>query len=455
MIDKNRTLILEGSLFKALLFIALPIMLNNLIQSLYNLGDAYWVSRIGDIEVAAVNFVWPVTFLTISFAMGIAIGGASIISQYIGANKLKNANETAQQLYIFALFFGIVSCILGIIFTPVVIHLMGARGDLYEASVKYLRIMFLQVPFLFMMNIFLSINQAQGDTITPTLLNASSAILNIILDPIFIFFFHLGISGAAIATVLSTVPFSFYGIYRLSKGLNFVKIKPLNFQINSPKMKDLLTIGIPSSLGNSGVALGFIILFGFVIKYGDYAVAALGIGNRINSLAFMPAVGVGAALTTITGQNIGAGNPARVAKAYKISIGMALCFLTITCSLLWFFSEDIVRVFSNTKEVVDYGSFYLKALASTTWTITFFNCTIGLLNGSGHTLYAMFLDAGRLWLIRIPMIILFGAYTTFGVKSIWYAISWSNAVAALFAIIVALTGVWKKPKIKDLNIIED
>ena len=454
MINKNRTLILEGSLFRVLVMLALPIMLNNLIQSLYTLGDAFWVSRIGDTEVAAINFVWPVTFLTISFSTGIAVGGASIISQYIGANKMKEANETAQQLYIFALLTGIIACIVGILFTPTIISMMGARGNLFDASVSYLRILFIQVPFLFMMNIFLSINQAQGDALTPTLLNASSSILNMILDPIFIFVFHMGIAGAAIATVLSTIPFSFYGIYRLSRGLNYIKIYPFNLRVNLLKMKDLIRIGIPSSMGNSGVALGFIILFSFVAKYGDYAVAALGIGNRLNSIAFMPAVGIGAALTTVTGQNLGAGNPHRVFKAYRISVLLSLSFLFITCSLLWIFSKDLVRVFSSTEEVINYGSIYLKTLASTTWTIAFFNCTLGLLNGSGHTLHSMFLDAGRLWLIRIPLIVLLGAYTTLGVKSIYYGISWSNALAAVIAIIVALTGVWKKTKINDLDIIE-
>ena len=165
--EKNRQLILKGSLVRAILTLAIPIMLNNLIQSLYNLGDAFWVSRIGDVQVAAVNFVWPVSFFTISFATGIAVAGAAMISQYIGANQIADANDTAQQLYIFALFFGIIACTFGMIFTPAIVKLMGAKGLLLSESILYLRIIFIQVPFLFMMNIFLAINQAQGDTITP------------------------------------------------------------------------------------------------------------------------------------------------------------------------------------------------------------------------------------------------------------------------------------------------
>ncbi len=453
--ERNRKLILEGSLVRAILTLAIPIMLNNLIQSLYNIGDAFWVSRMGDVQVAAVNFVWPVTFLTISFATGIAVAGAAMISQYIGANQVKEANETAQQLYIFALFFGIIACAIGMVFTPAIVKLMGAKGELLSEGTLYLRIIFIQVPFLFMMNIFLAINQAQGDTITPMILNASSAILNIILDPIFIFVFDLGIQGAAWATVMSMVPFSLFGIYRLTHGLNYIKIFPHNLKINYQKMKMLIRMGIPSSMGSSGVAFGFIILFSFVVQYGDSAVAALGIGNRLNSLAFMPAVGVGAALTTITGQNLGANQVERVKKAYRISIALALVFLFMTTSIIWFFAPQLVSIFSNTQEVVQHGTFYLRALAMTTWSISFFNCALGLLNGSGHTLHAMFLDAGRLWLIRIPLILLLGHFTSLGPTSVWIAVSISNPIASVIAFIVTLTGVWKTPKVRDLHIISE
>ncbi len=452
MNDKNRTLILEGPLSKSILLLALPLMLNNLIGTLYNLGDAFWVSKIGDTEVAAVNFVWPVSFLTISFAGGIAMAGAAIISQYIGANKIKDAQETADQLYFFGIIFGIISGIVGIIATPYVIGLMGATGGLYTASVAYLRILFIEIPFLFLMNIYTSINQAQGDTLRPTLLNASSAVLNILLDPLFIFTFNLGIEGAAIATVLSRVPFALFGVYQLSKGCNYIKITPFKFNIIRSKMRDLLRIGIPSSIGSCGVAFGFVIMHVFVVKYGELAVAAMGIGNRINSLAFMPAIGVGAALTTITGQNLGAGNPERVKKAFKLSLLLSTGFLILTSSLNGFFSRELIGIFTQSDEVLEMGSFYLKSLAITTWTISFFNCTLGLLNGSGHTIHSMILDAGRLWLIRIPLIIFLGSFATLGEKAIWYGISSSNVISAILAIIFALSGVWKKPKIKNLSI---
>lgn len=444
-------LILTGSLYKAILTLALPIMLNNLIGTFYNLGDAYWVSKIGDIPMAAINFVWPVSFLTFSIAMGISIAGGSIVSQYIGAGKYEEANATAQQLYIFGVLFGILSSMLGWIFTPSILELMNASGDLLSNGTVYLRILFLEMPFLFLMNIFFTMNQAQGDTVTPTIVNGSSAILNIILDPLFIFVFGLGIEGAAIATVLSKIPFALYGVYRMSSKKGIIHIKPYSFVIIKDKMKDLIRIGIPSSLGNSGVSLGFIFLFAMIATYGDYAVTAVGIGNRINGLAFMPAVGIGAALSTITAQNLGAKNIPRIKKAFKYSIILAFSLLTIACSLIWIFSAQLVSIFTDTQEIIDMGSFYLKILASTTPSISFFNCAVGLFNGSGHTKYSMFLEAGRLWLIRMPLIYILGLMLSVGTDGIWYGVGFSNIIASIIAFALTFVGSWKHPNLKHLN----
>lgn len=448
---KMEELILKGSLYKAILTLALPIMLNNLISTFYNLGDAYWVSKIGDIPMAAINFVWPVSFLTFSIAMGISIAGGSIVSQYIGAGKYDEANETAGQLYIFGVLFGLLSSILGWIFTPTILGLMNATGGLLEYGTVYLRIIFLEMPFLFLMNIFFTMNQAQGDTVTPTIVNGSSAVLNILLDPLFIFGFGLGIEGAAIATVLSKIPFAIYGVYRMSSSKGVIQIKPYNFHILKDKMKDLIRIGIPSSLGNSGVSLGFVFLFGMIATYGDYAVTAVGIGNRINGLAFMPAIGIGAALSTITGQNLGAKNIPRIKQAFKYSIVLALSLLAFTCSLIWIFSEQLVSIFTDTEEIIEMGSFYLRILAATTPSISFFNCSIGLFNGSGHTKYSMFLEAGRLWLIRMPLIYIFGLMLTVGTDGIWYGVGLSNVISAIIAFGLTFLGTWKKPLLKHLN----
>lgn len=445
---KREQLILSGPLTRAILTLALPIMLNNLIASLYNIGDAYWVSKLGDVPLAAINFVWPVSFLTFSIALGISVAGGSLVSQYVGAGKIDEAKETAQQLYVFGVLFGIVSFILGWLLTPTIVGLMNATGALYDNSVLYLRVLFIEMPFLFLMNIFFSLNQATGDTITPTVINGTSAVINIIIDPIFIFALGLGIQGAALATVLSKVPFAIYGVYKLSHSNGAIRINPMSLKINKQKMLDLIKIGAPSSMGTSGVAVGFIVLFAIFASYGDYAMTAVGIGNRLNGLAFMPALGVGAALSTITGQNLGAGNIPRIKKAYRQSIVIATVILSATCLILWFFSYELIGIFSQTPEVLELGGFYVRILALSTWSIGFFHCSVALFNGSGHTIYSMLLEGGRLWVIRLPLVLVLGKIAS--VDGIWYSVGLSNIIASAIAILLTFNGAWKHPKIRTI-----
>jgi Na+-driven multidrug efflux pump len=175
--------ILYGSLWKSILFVALPLMLNNLIQTLYNLADALWVGRLGPEEFAATSFVWPVLFLFISVGIGVSMAGTSILSQLIGASKYKDASEFASLIYRLALGFALLIAALGYFVTPSLIHWMGARGHFARLSADYLQILFLGMPFQFLAFATNAVFQAQGITMLTTTLSAVSAGLNMVLNP--------------------------------------------------------------------------------------------------------------------------------------------------------------------------------------------------------------------------------------------------------------------------------
>lgn len=199
----RKKLILNGNIYKVLITLAVPIMLNNLIQTFYNLADGFWVSMIGSVQFAATSFIWPVEFLFISIGSGISIAGTSLLSQLIGAGNSKDCSKYSTQLFVISIIVSIAFALVGVLITPIVITLMGATGDLAYYSNIYLKIVFLNMPFTFYFFIFNSIMVAQGNTALPTVLSGISAVLNILLDPIFIFPLNLGIAGAAYATLLS------------------------------------------------------------------------------------------------------------------------------------------------------------------------------------------------------------------------------------------------------------
>lgn len=445
--SEKRNLILKGNMSKVILTLAIPIMLNNLVQTMYNLADTFWVSKIGKIEVAATTFVWPVLFLIISIGMGINVAGTALISQYIGAGNKKNGDMIAGQIFSFSMMFALVFAVCGYFCTPFIVSAMGAQGSLFTSSCKYLSIMFFDIPFLFITYIFTAIKQAQGDTLAPMIINVSGAVLNIILDPVFIFNFNLGIGGAAAATVLSKAVFTFYILHALFKSQEGVRLTLKNLKPNKKLILKILKIGLPASIGQSGEALGFIILNIFIAAYGNSTLAAFGIGNKINSVIMMPALGIGSALSAIAGQNIGANQIGRVQEAFKTSIKLSLIMLIAGGTVMLILSHDVIRAFTLDKEVLKEGTYYLKLISAAVPLMGIFQVCLGIFEGSGHTFYCMVMEMTRLWGIRLPMIVLLQKFTDIGSSAVWYSMISSNAIICVIGVLIYLSGKWQKKDI--------
>src|SRR5699024_2003962 len=219
-----------------------------------------------------------------------------------------------------SLIISIFFAIAGYLLSPFIIKLMGGTGDLAEYGNTYLRISFLGFPFVFIFFNFNSIMNAQGNTLAPTILSGISAILNVILDPIFIFNLNMGVAGAAIATIISQAVLAVFGIIYILK-FSTSEIRPnfKDFKFNKAIVNKIIKVGLPASIGQSGAALGFVVLNSFIASYGTSTMAAFGMVNRITSLIMQPPMGIGAALTSIIGQNLGAEQGVRAKEAFKKS----------------------------------------------------------------------------------------------------------------------------------------
>lgn len=456
-IDQRKKLILSGNMYKAIITLAIPIMINNLIQTLYNLADAFWVGKIGSVEVAATGFVWPVNFLFISLCMGISIAGTALLSRFIGAGKNEEANSYASQLLVLALISSVIFTIIGVIITPTVIRLMGAEGMLAVHSITYLQIVFIDTPLVFIFFVFNSIMIAQGNTVVPTVLSGISAVLNVILDPIFIFTFNLGVAGAAIATVLSKAVLIVAIIYFLKVKGSVIKPSFKNFRFNKNIIKQILKVGVPSALGQSGSAVGFMILNGFIVSYGTATMAAFVVVNRITSLIMQPAMGIGAALTTIVGQNLGAKQEQRAEEGFKKSINFTVIFSVIGCIFLLIWDTQVINFFMQAKddiEVIEQGITFLWYITASMPLMGIFSVLQGVFQGSGHTKYSMAMEIGRLWLVRIPMILIFKyIFPQVGAQGIWFSMSFSNLIVCIYGYWIYRKGHWRKNVIQSREII--
>lgn len=448
MDNSIRDRILGGNVRRVLLSLSLPVILANAIQTIYGVVDMFWVSRLadGDLAVAAINLVGPVINTAMAFGIGMNVAGTSLISQYIGLGSEKEAKRVAGQLVSFSVLFSLVLAVVGSLCGRQLLVLLGAEGVVLEHGWTYLNIILLGAPTMFVFFAFQSIKQGQGDTVTPMILAGASVVLNIVLDPLFMFTFKMGVAGAAWATVAARALCTIAGVYLLfntGNGLRLVK-RDLRF---SSIINKILKIGLPAGFGQSVTGLGFMIMNAFVLSFGDYTIAAFGIGNQINSMILMPAMGFGSALAAVVGQNLGAGKPERAVKAVKESILLSVVIMSVGGAAMYFIAPSIIGIFSDHPVILEQGVYYLRLITLSIPLMGIFQSLVGCFQGAGHTVMAMFVTTGRLWALRIPLILLLKNYTALAEKSVWYAMVGSNFLACVGGFILFSAGKWKRPVI--------
>lgn len=202
----NRDLILSGNMVQAIMSIAIPVVINSFLQTMYNLTDTFWLGKIGTEQLAAINLVTPVQSIIMNFGSGITVAGSVLIAQYIGAKDDENAKSMANQIFACAMIFAFVCAGLCFLFTPAIVKWLGADGNTLKYGRIYLQIVVLDMPLLYTINIFSAINQAQGDTVRPMLLNLLGILINMVLDPLLMVVLDLNIAGAALATLSAKLP---------------------------------------------------------------------------------------------------------------------------------------------------------------------------------------------------------------------------------------------------------
>ncbi len=446
----KRNLILNGNLVKAILMLAIPVMINSFIQSMYNLTDTFWLGKIGTENQAAITLVSPIQNILINFGTGITTAGAILISQFLGAREDKQANSMANHICLCSLVFSVFCALLCWLTTPSIVKWLGAEGNIYTYGLSYIRIVVLDLPFLFTINLYTSVKQAQGDTVKPMLLNVLGVSVNLLLDPLFLIVFKWGIAGAAFATLLAKIPSAIIGFIALTRPSQLVRINFKGFVFEKKKLSDIFRIGLPTAIGGSTMQLGFLLMTKNVNAYGAIATTAYGIGNKINSIITMPANGIGSAISTIVGQNMGAGNTERTNKSYHIALRIGAIFLFLFGMLLsrHFIAEPMVRFFTSDEQVVPLATDFLSIMAFCCWTNAFYNVTQGLFQGCGHTMITMAVDATRIWVFRFVTLWFCSSILHMGVESVWYSVVVSNATSALILYILYWTGIWKKSTIK-------
>lgn len=449
--EEKKNNLIEGSIAKSLFVIMIPIIFANLLQTAYNLIDTFWVGRLGTNAVAAVSISFPVIFLIIAFTSGIALAGSILISQYKGRNDEKQMSDVAGQIMIMAIVFSIVLSILGYIFAPEIIKALGAHGQVISLGISYLRYYILGLIFVFGFMVFQQLYRGIGDPKTPMVITLISVLLNLILDPLFIFGWKFiqpyGVAGAAIATIFTQGIAFLIGIILLIRGKNGIKLTKFHIKPNFHLMKKIVNLGLPASIEQSSRAIRMIVITMLAASFGTTVLAAFGIGSKVFSFIIIPALSLAISTSIVVGQNIGAGKKERAVRVSKYSQRIGFVALTFLGILFFIFSKQIVTIFiPGVKEVINISSFFIKMVAISFGFIGIQMSILGTLKGAGKTKLSMTLSIVGIALQLILAYIL-SHFTNLGYNGIWYAYPIAQIFATILTIIVFAKVKWYDHKI--------
>lgn len=444
----NKQKLIHGAPGRSLFFFALPMILGNLFQQFYNMADSVIVGRyVGENALAAVGASYSFTNVFIMIAIGGGIGASVLTSQYLGAGKYQ---EMKTSIYTFLITFAALSTLLalfGFSSNPHVLSALNTPENIYDDAVLYLQLYFLGLPFMFMYNVLAANFNAMGKSGIPLGLLIFSSLLNIFLDLLMVIRFGMGVAGVAIATVIAqgiSAVVSFLILMMLLRGY-FVQERPGLFRVSM--LLRGTKIAIPSIVQQSIVSIGMLLTQSSVNQFGSSALAGYSAGMRLESIAIVPMIGTGNAMSTFTAQNLGAGQPDRVRQGYRISYGIIGGFAIMLFLICEFFYQPVLSAFldiSSSAVAYETGVSYLRFIGCFFCLIGFKATTDGVLRGSGDV--GVYMAAN---LVNLGIRVFVARYFSpiYGIRFIWYAVPIGWAVNYMISYAWYRTGHWQKKRL--------
>lgn len=380
----------QGSIPSCMIRFAIPLLLGNLFQQLYNTADAFIVGRlIGNDALAAVSSTGSLVFLLVGFFNGIATGGGVVVSQRFGARDTYGLRKAIHTSITLCLCFAAILTVLGVALTPTILKWMDTPSDILPLSVEYIRTYFAGSVGMIMYNCFMGIMQAVGDSKHPLIYLIISSCLNVILDIVFIAVFHMGVAGAAIATVISQVISVILCIVRLTRVDAEYSVSLKEIGIDSESAKLIIKYGLPSGLSNSMISIANVLVQSNINAFGKMAMAGNGAYSKLEGFAFLPVTCFTSAITTFVGQNLGAGEYDRVKKGAKFGILCSMGIAELVGVIMFTCSEFLIGLFTDEAESVVYGVLKSNACSMFFCVLAATHCLSAVMRGAGKATVPM------------------------------------------------------------------
>ncbi|MGV8112799.1 MAG: MATE family efflux transporter [Lentimicrobium sp.] len=421
---------------------ATPMLLGNVFQQLYNVTDSIIVGRfLGKEALAAVGASFPLIFMLVSFIIGIASGSTIIIAQYFGAKDMVKVRRSMDTMYIFLFFASLLVGILGIAFSEPIFRLIRLPEEVIPQAALYMQVYFTGILFFFGFNGTSAVLRGLGDSKTPLYFLIISTLTNIVFDLLFVVVFKWGIAGAALATVLSQAGAFVTLVIYLNRKHPLINLSWRKLAWDREVFRESIRIGVPTGFQQTFVSLGMLALLRIVNDFGTDTVAAYSVAGRIDGLASLPAMNFGQALSTYTGQNIGARKISRVGEGLRATLRMSSMVAVVTSLIIMIFREPFMTLFTSDTEVIQIGARYLLIVGG--FYVMFSSMFVigGVMRGAGDTIVPMFITLLSLWLFRIPLAAILSR--SIGVDGIWWAIPIAWFMGMTLSFLYYRTGKWK------------
>ena len=423
----------KGPIGKQILQFTVPLLLGNIFQQFYNAADTVIVGKfVGREALAAVGSSGALINLLVSILMGVAVGAGVVVSRYYGAKQYTEMRATIHTTIAFGLIAGAVMSVLGVAITPVILRWMQTPESVMASSVLYFRIYFAGVLTTVMYNIGSGIYRALGDSKRPLYFLIISTIINIVLDLLFVAVFHMGIGGAAVATVVAQGLSMVLVFYKMMREDTVYRVSWREIRIHRRFLRQIIAIGLPSGIQNGIVSLSNVVVQSNINSFGDIAMAGCGAYNKLDGFALLPAGSFSLALSTFVSQNIGAEQYDRAKKGAAFGLVAAMAISELAGVFIYFAAPQLVGFFNDDPEVIRYGVLMARNIVYAYALVAYSNAMAGVLRGAGLSRVPMFVMVGCWCVLRVIWIQIMVPLTQDIRMVFWsYPITWVVSVTIL------------------------
>ncbi len=444
----------EGSIVRALVRLSIPIVLANILQSAYQITDTFWVGRLSKEAVATVSLSFPIGFLMIAIGSGLPIAGAVLIAQYKGRGDERAMNHVAAQTLLMVLAVSLVTSGVGFIFSEPLIRFMGAKPNVLPDAVSFTQYTFLGFVFVFGFYVYQSLMRGLGVVHIPMYIVLVTVLLNLVLDPLFIFGWKfipaMGVSGAAMATVMTQALATIIGFIHMVRSRDGFRLRLRDFRPDWRLIWKCFRLGAPASAEQAARAMSFTLMVLLVAAFGTVPTAAFGTAMRVINFVMIPAMGFSMATSTLVSQNIGAGKIDRAERTNWVAVLMSFVVLQGIGIPIFIWARPLITFFvPEGGASIDVAAYFTRMFSLTLGFVGIQQVITGTLRGAGNTAAALSQAIVTQWVMRFPLAYVLAYHTALGVDGIWWAMSVSNPLGALLTVVWFLGSDWKQTRLLD------